>query len=112
MMGTEELYLGMFHLTKTTEKDSFSPFDPQFGAHREELSCQRLLSISMPECFLPGWLAGWADFPQVSSDATAPDQSPKATLWGPAREKGRDDGAGRHRAQASQSVSLIWDSAM
>lgn len=41
------------------------------------------------------WLAGWADFPHVSSDAMAPDQSPEATLWGPIGEEGRDNGAGR-----------------
>lgn len=42
------------------------------------------------------WLAGWADFPHVSSDATAPDQSPKATLWGPVGEEG-GEGGGRRR---------------
>lgn len=41
------------------------------------------------------WLAGWADFTHVSSDAMAPDQSPEATLWGPIGEEGRDNGAGR-----------------
>lgn len=38
------------------------------------------------------WLAVWADFLHVSSDAVAPDQSPKATLWGPIGEEGRDQG--------------------
>lgn len=35
-------------------------------------------------------MPGWADFPHVSSDATAPDQSPNATLLGPIWEEGRD----------------------
>lgn len=46
------------------------------------------------------WLAGWADFPRVSSDAMAPDQSPKATLWGPIGEERERGGIGAVRVFA------------
>lgn len=46
------------------------------------------------------WLAGWADFPHVSSDAMAPDQSPKATLWGPIGGEGERGGSGAVRVFA------------
>jgi len=53
-------------------------------------------------------LAGWADFPHVSSDATAPDQSPKATLWGPVGEEGRDGGAERHHWMRRSRLHAGW----
>lgn len=36
-------------------------------------------------------VAGWACFPRVATDVTAPDQSPTRSLWGPT-SVGRRDG--------------------
>lgn len=47
----------------------------------------------MLECLRLGGLGG--DFTRVSTDAAAPDQSPKETLSGPILEEGRDGGEGK-----------------